>query len=166
MWHNYVLRNPVLTVYVCKKKKKGKEKRLWTWGVVHHVHIRAGKRLVQFETTVTEPLKLTTNRRLEAISVVFSCGGNFNYSHKNLLPIRPWRVRKLITRKIFYLYSVFDVNVHAISLVKKINILFYKILNNFYPVTSYRRVEKESDVLLYRIWSLVMVRESVANARG
>ena len=28
--------------------------------------------LVQFETTVTEPLKLTTNRRLEAISVVFS----------------------------------------------------------------------------------------------
>ena len=31
------------------------------------------------------------------------------------------------------------------------------LLNNFYPVISRRRVEKESDELLYAVWSLVMV---------
>ena len=30
----------------------------------------------------------------------------------------------------------------------------------------YRRVEKESDELLYTIWSLVMVREPIPSARG
>ena len=32
------------------------------------------------------------------------------------------------------------------------------LLNNFYLVISYRRVEKGSDELLYTVWSLVMVR--------
>ena len=32
------------------------------------------------------------------------------------------------------------------------------LLNNFYSVISYRRVEKDSDELLYTVWSLVMVR--------
>ena len=43
------------------------------------------------------------------------------------------------------------------------------LLDHFYPVTSYRRVEKESDELLYTVRSLVMVRNQlpaqVANAR-
>ena len=30
--------------------------------------------------------------------------------------------------------------------------------NHFYPAMSYRRVHKESDKLLYTIWSLVIVR--------
>ena len=30
---------------------------------------------------------------------------------------------------------------------------------------SYQRVQKENDELLYTVWSLVMVRESVANAK-
>ena len=44
----------------------------------------------------------------------------------------------------------------------------YNILNNFYPAISYRRVqkEKESDESLYTVWSLVVVREPVASARG
>ncbi|CAD1468597.1 unnamed protein product, partial [Heterotrigona itama] len=37
--------------------------------------------------------------------------------------------------------------------------------HNFYPVISYRRVQKENDELLYIVWSLVMVREPVASAR-
>ena len=32
------------------------------------------------------------------------------------------------------------------------------LLNNFYPVMSCRRVQKESDELLCTVWSLVMVR--------
>ena len=40
------------------------------------------------------------------------------------------------------------------------------LLNNFYSVISYRRVEKESNELLYTVWSLVMVREPIASARG
>ena len=32
------------------------------------------------------------------------------------------------------------------------------LLSNFYPVISYRRVRKESDAVLYTVWSLVMVR--------
>ena len=39
------------------------------------------------------------------------------------------------------------------------------LLNNFYPVI-YRRIQKESDELLYTVWSLVMVRARVASARG
>ena len=39
-----------------------------------------------------------------------------------------------------------------------INLLFH---NNFYPVISYRRVQKESDELLYTLWSLVMVRNQL-----
>ena len=35
------------------------------------------------------------------------------------------------------------------------------LLNNFYPVISYRRVQKESDGLLYTVWSLVMVRNQL-----
>ena len=35
-----------------------------------------------------------------------------------------------------------------------INLLLF---NHFYPVMSYRRVEKESDESLYTVWSLVMV---------
>ena len=38
--------------------------------------------------------------------------------------------------------------------------------NNFYSMISYRRDEKENDELLYCVWSLVMVRESVVSARG
>ena len=37
------------------------------------------------------------------------------------------------------------------------------LLNNFHPVMSYRRVQKESDELLYTIWSLVMVRNQLSN---
>ena len=35
------------------------------------------------------------------------------------------------------------------------------LFNHFYPVISYRRdqKEKESDELLYTVWSLVMVRQ-------
>ena len=36
-----------------------------------------------------------------------------------------------------------------------INLLLF---NHFYPVISHRRVRKENDVLLYTVWSLVMVR--------
>ena len=39
------------------------------------------------------------------------------------------------------------------------------LLSHFYPVI-YRRVQKESDELLYMVWSLVMVREPIASARG
>ena len=35
------------------------------------------------------------------------------------------------------------------------------LLNNFYPVMSYRRVQKESDEL-YTVWSLVMVRNQLS----
>ena len=35
------------------------------------------------------------------------------------------------------------------------------LLNNFYPAISYRRVQKESDELLYTVWSLVMVRNQL-----
>ena len=45
-----------------------------------------------------------------------------------------------------------------------INLLL--LSNNFYLVISYRRVQKESDELLYRVWSLVMVRNPIASARG
>ena len=42
------------------------------------------------------------------------------------------------------------------------------LVNNFYPVMSYRQVqeEEESDELLYTARSLVMVREPVTSARG
>ena len=40
-----------------------------------------------------------------------------------------------------------------------INLLLHN--NNFYLVISYRRVEKESDELLYTVWSLVMVRKPI-----
>ena len=41
------------------------------------------------------------------------------------------------------------------------------LLDNFYPATlSYRRVGKEGDELLYTVWSLVMFRKLVTNARG
>ena len=39
------------------------------------------------------------------------------------------------------------------------------IFNRFYPVIEYRRVEKESDELLYTVWSLVMVRNPVAKRK-
>ena len=35
------------------------------------------------------------------------------------------------------------------------------VLNNFYPLISYRRVQKESDELLYTVRSLVMVRNQL-----
>ena len=35
------------------------------------------------------------------------------------------------------------------------------LVNNFYPVTTYRRVQKESDELLYTVWSFVMVRNQL-----
>ena len=38
------------------------------------------------------------------------------------------------------------------------------LLHNFYPVMSYRRVQKESDQLLYTVWSLVMVRKWISSA--
>ncbi|CAD1473718.1 unnamed protein product, partial [Heterotrigona itama] len=44
-----------------------------------------------------------------------------------------------------------------------INLLL--LSNNFYPVISYRRVQKESGGLLCTVWSLVMVRKPVASAR-
>ena len=40
------------------------------------------------------------------------------------------------------------------------------LLNNFYPVISYRRVQKESEELLYTVWSLVTVRNQFASAGG
>ena len=39
-----------------------------------------------------------------------------------------------------------------------INLLLF---NNFYPVMSYRRVQKEKDELLCTVWSLVMVRNQL-----
>ena len=39
------------------------------------------------------------------------------------------------------------------------------LLNNFSPVISHQREEKESDELLYTVRSLVTVREPVASAR-
>ena len=35
------------------------------------------------------------------------------------------------------------------------------LLDNFYPVISYRRVQKESDELSYTVWSLVTVRNQL-----
>ena len=35
------------------------------------------------------------------------------------------------------------------------------LLNNFYPAISYPLVQKESDELLYTVWSLVMVRNQL-----
>ncbi|CAD1468681.1 unnamed protein product, partial [Heterotrigona itama] len=48
---------------------------------------------------------------------------------------------------------------------KQIINLLLLLSDNFYPVISYRRVQKESGELLYTVWSLVMVRESVAGTR-
>ena len=53
----------------------------------------------------------------------------------------------------------------AITQAKQIiNLLL--LSNNFYLAISYRRVRKEIDELLYTVWSLVMVREPIASARG
>ena len=53
----------------------------------------------------------------------------------------------------------FVLKVAVLSIFKynpdKINLL---LLNNFYPVITYRRAWKESDELLYTVWSLVTVR--------
>ena len=40
--------------------------------------------------------------------------------------------------------------------------IYLLLLNNFYPVVSYRRIKKESDELLHAIRSLVMVRSQLA----
>ena len=40
------------------------------------------------------------------------------------------------------------------------------LLKNFYPVISYRRVQKESDDLLCTVWSLVMVRNQLPAQPG
>ena len=42
----------------------------------------------------------------------------------------------------------------------KTEIINLLLLNNFYPVI-YRPVQRESDVLLYTVWSLVMVRNQL-----
>ena len=39
------------------------------------------------------------------------------------------------------------------------------LLDNFYPVISYRQVQRESDELPYTVWSLVMVRINQLPAR-
>ena len=39
-----------------------------------------------------------------------------------------------------------------------INLLLF---NNFYSMISYQRVQKESDELLYTVWSLVMVHKQL-----
>ena len=62
------------------------------------------------------------------------------------------------------IFSQFQV--HSNITQKATQIINLLLFNNFYPVISYRRVQKESDKLLYTVWSLVMVREPVASARG
>ena len=61
-------------------------------------------------------------------------------------------------------------NIFSVLSVFKYNpgkqIINLSLLNNFYPTLSYRRVQKESDELLYTVWSLVMVRSLVASASG
>ena len=58
------------------------------------------------------------------------------------------------------IFSQFKVYLSITQAKQIINLL---LLNNFYPVISYRRVpkEKESDELLYTVWSLVMVRNQL-----
>ena len=60
--------------------------------------------------------------------------------------------------KLQYFFSV--LSIFEYNPVKRNN----KFINNFYSEILYLRVQKENDELLYTIWSLVMVRESVANA--
>ena len=52
-----------------------------------------------------------------------------------------------------------------ISSVLSIHIINLLLLNNFYPAISYRRDQKESDELLYTIWSLVMVRNQLVRRK-
>ena len=47
---------------------------------------------------------------------------------------------------------------YILSITRTKQIINLLPLNNFYPVVSYRRVQRESDELLYTVWPLVMVR--------
>ena len=65
---------------------------------------------------------------------------------------------------IFSVLSIFKYNpgkniINIINLINIISIINLSLLNHFYSVISHRRVGKESDELLYTVWSLVMVRE-------
>ena len=71
--------------------------------------------------------------------------------------------QELFPPKLQYFLSFKYIQIWTQKAKQIINLL---LLNNFYLVISYRRVEKESDELLYTVWSLVMVREPIASARG
>ena len=60
-------------------------------------------------------------------------------------------------------YKYININILNIKAEQVINLL---LRNNFYLAISCRRVEEESDELLYTVWSLVMVREPIASANN
>ena len=57
--------------------------------------------------------------------------------------------------------AIFSQFKEYLSITRTKQIINLLLLNNFYPVISYRRVPKESDELLYTVWSLVMVRNQL-----
>ena len=77
----------------------------------------------------------------------------------NLLP-HLYILRVFFAPKLQYFLS-FKLYLNITQAKQIINLLF---LGNFYPMISFRRVEKESHELL--VWSLVMVRETVTSAAG
>ena len=70
------------------------------------------------------------------------------------------RKSRIFCRKICNTFSVLSIFKYNPG---KTNNKFVKLhLNNFYPVISYRRDQKESDEFeLYTVWSLVMVRSQL-----
>ena len=78
---------------------------------------------------------------------------------RNQLPAQVFNL--LWTSRIFCskiaIFSQFQVYLSITQAKQIINLL---LLNNFYPVI-YRRVQKESDELLYTVWSLVTVRNQL-----
>ena len=84
------------------------------------------------------------------------------YAVWSLVMVRNWLtsrdVENFFSPKIAT-FSQFQVRLNVAQAKQMISSL---LLSNFYPVISYRRVQKESDELSCTARSLVMVREPVA----
>ena len=103
-------------------------------------------------------LKSTPNEQLFNKTIAFP----FSRTISNLLRWHATHVENFLSKNwnISSVLSVFKYN------PGKTNNKFIKLVNNFYPVISYRRVQKESDVvtrfiILYTVRSLVMVRNQL-----
>ena len=65
------------------------------------------------------------------------------------------------TSKIFCLKITIFPQLVYLSIIQTKQIINLLLLNNFYPVMSYRRAQKGGDELLYTVWSFVMVRNQL-----